>query len=252
MKAKKIVGVLLAFALAAVCFGCGEPKYSEVAAADYATTLASFESVATEVEGEKNFGYESTVKISMTVAGIKSESSVKMQVTYDAAGKVVGYSEVKSNAAGSGVTADINMKCYLTEGFLYMDVPEMLQEIYGGSKVKSNVGDAGLGELGNDSPTLNDILPEIFENTDSIAKLEISGAEGETRWLRVTQTKTAGTSTIELQVDKDNKFQSLKATMSISESGMPMTYEISMKRFTGKINLPDLSTYQEIQTDFGL
>ncbi len=242
MKARKIVGVLLAFALAAMCFGCGDaPSYSEVAEADYASTLESFADVTDEVVEGKGFGYELKMKMTMTYEGVTTETEATGKFVFDAEGKMSAAAESKAKSAG----VEQNAKVYVDDQYLYMDVPAELSEMFGGkSKVKISM------DFGEDIVGEYDVLEEVLDmitatDASDIGKLEVSGKAGETRWLKITKKLEEGEirepSYMELKVDKDNKFQSVKMVMVEGESMV----EYEMKRFTGKVTLPDLSAYEE-------
>lgn len=251
MKAKKIVGVLLAFALAAMCFGCGDaPSYSEVAEADYASTIESFQGVNDEVVEGKDFGYELKMKMTMTYEGITTETEATGKFVFDAEGKMSASVESKAKVAG----VEQNGKVYVDDQYLYMDVPAELSEMFGGkSKVKisidfGNFGDSMVGQY----EVLEDLLDMIIStDVSDIGKLEVSGKAGETRWLKITEKledgETREPAYMELKVDKDNKFQSVKVVMG--EEDNKMEYEV--KRFTGTITLPDLSAYEEFDPNAG-
>lgn len=251
MKVKRIAGILLALALAAVCFGCGEPKYSEVAAEDYAATLASFEGVTTEVADSKNFGYEMDIKLKMTMAGTTSEGKANAKFLFDAEGNMTASYDMDVSAAGMGENVDGKIKAYMADGWMYMEYPAALAEEIGISKVKMPIGTSTGGGI-NSMPTLDDLLLSMFEaDVSDFAKVEISGKEGEDRWLRVTTKEDVeGGGTFTMQVDKDNKFKSMSAKMSMDMTegflSMSMDYEITMKRFSGTITAPaDLDSYEE-------
>lgn len=242
MKARKIVGVLLAFALAAMCFGCGDaPSYSEVAEADFASTLESFADVTDEVVEGKGYGYELKMKMTMTYEGVTTETEATGKFVFDAEGKMSAAVESKAKVAG----VEQNAKVYVDNQYLYMDVPAELSEMFGGkSKVKISM------DLGEDMVGQYEVLEDVLDmiiatDASDIGKLEVSGKAGETRWLKITEKleegETREPSYMELKVDKDNKFQSVKMVMVEGED----TMEYEMKRFTGKVTLPDLSAYEE-------
>ncbi len=247
MKTRKIVGVLLAFALAAVCFGCGDaPSYSEVAEADYASTLESFTSVTNEVVTGKSFGYELKMKMKTTADNVTTEVETTGKFVFDAEGKMLASVESNAKVAGEEQKAQV----YVDGEYLYMEVPAELAEMFDGKtkvKISMDLGESMVGQY----DVLGELLGQITSMPpDSIGKFEVSGKAGETRWLKITEKLEEGedreASYMELKVDKDNKFQTVKMVMIEGEDRM----EYEMKRFTGKINLPDLSAY-ELIADFG-
>lgn len=254
---KKVIGIVLALALAAMCFGCGEVQYEEVAEADYASTIASFSDVATEIEAGKSFGYEITAKTKLTDTDATtgesstSEGTATSKFVFDAEGEVTVEMSMSGSADGEEVTASI----YVDGEYFYANLSGELASMFGSAegelKAKFPVDSTYSSMLGGLVEAQN-MLPSLISNileTDAseIAKLEISGKEGADRWLKITvdmgeDAPEGAESYAELKVDKDNKFQSLKVVLREDENNY-MEYE--MKRFSGTITVPDADSYTE-------
>ena len=239
MKAKKLLGVLLALALAAMCFGCGGPAYTEVAEKDYATTIESFSDAIGKIEDETSGGFKMTMKQKAAEGEVNMTAEMWMTATEEI---------VKLDFSMKEGSESIAMKVYVTDDTLYAELSGELAELAGKNKVKMSMNDSMAGGFGGSyvemvEQTFNGVLQQIATlDPTSIGKLEVSGKEGEDRWLKITITEDGDEGTIEIKVDKDGNLAEIK----VAGKGENMNSEMSMTRIFAEPTLPDLTAFEDL------